>query len=97
MGNDSDKGRRKNQSTHFVFSNFSSEIVPFMRKCGKNIVERDKPQMTDNMAHVHCILVTYGSIYTLRLCNTLCFSTVTTVAPPRRIRILPFLFDHVFR
>jgi len=27
--------RRENRNRHFVFSNFSSEIVPIMRKCGK--------------------------------------------------------------
>ena len=37
MGNVSDKRCRENQKTHFVFSNFSSNIVPFMRKCGKRL------------------------------------------------------------
>ena len=31
MRNVSDKSCRENQNTHFVFSNFSSQIVPFMR------------------------------------------------------------------
>jgi len=26
---------RENQNTHFVFSNFFSKIVTFVRKCGK--------------------------------------------------------------
>jgi len=35
----------------------------------------------DNMAHAHCLLDTYGYKYTLRLCNTYCFSIATVVAP----------------
>jgi len=35
MRNVSNKVCRENQNTHFVFSNFFSKIVPFMRKCGK--------------------------------------------------------------
>ena len=31
MRNVSDKSCRENQNTHFVFSNFFSKIVPFMR------------------------------------------------------------------
>jgi len=45
MRNISDESCRENRNTHFVFSNFSSKIVPFMRKCEKNIVEPDMPQM----------------------------------------------------
>ena len=35
MRNVSDKICKGHQNTHFVFSNFFSKIVPFMRKCGK--------------------------------------------------------------
>ena len=35
MRNVSDKRCRENQNTQFLFSNFSSIIVPFTRKCGK--------------------------------------------------------------
>ena len=35
MRNGSDKCCTENQNTHFVFSNFFSKIVPFMRKSGK--------------------------------------------------------------
>jgi len=35
MRNVSDKSCRENRKTHFVFSNYFSKIVPFMRKCGK--------------------------------------------------------------
>jgi hypothetical protein len=52
MKNASDRRCRENQNTHFVFSNVSSKIVPFMRKCGAG-------QGTDNnMAHAHCMLDT---------------------------------------
>jgi hypothetical protein len=40
MRNVSDKICRENQNTHFVFSDFFSKIVSFMRKFGKHIVER---------------------------------------------------------
>jgi len=30
-----DKSCRENQNTHFMFKNYFSKIVPFMRKCGK--------------------------------------------------------------
>ena len=33
----------------------------------------------DNMAHAHCMLGTKGYKHTLRICNTCCFSTVTTI------------------
>jgi len=35
MRNFSDKVGRKNQNTHFTFSNCFSKIVEFMRQCGK--------------------------------------------------------------
>jgi hypothetical protein len=58
MRNVRDK-RRENQNTHFVFNNFFSEIVPFMRKCGKNIVEGG--EATDYItAHAHCMLDSFG-------------------------------------
>jgi hypothetical protein len=56
----------------------SSKIVPFVRECGENIVERVRPH--DNMAYAHCILDTPGYKYTLRLRNTHCFCAATTVA-----------------
>ena len=35
IGNASDKSRRENQNTHFVFKNVFPTIVPFMGQCGK--------------------------------------------------------------
>jgi hypothetical protein len=58
MRNVSDKSCRVNQNVHFVFGNFfNSKIVPFMRKCGKNIVETGQATY-DNMAHAQCMLDT---------------------------------------
>ena len=53
MRNVSDKSCTENENTHFVFSDFFPKIVPFMRKCGKNIVQRGTD---DNMAHTRCML-----------------------------------------
>jgi hypothetical protein len=46
MRNVSDTSCRENQNTHFVFSNFFSENRAFMRKRGKNITKRGRPQVT---------------------------------------------------
>jgi len=35
MRNFSVNSFREPQNTHFIFSNFVSKIVPFVRKCGK--------------------------------------------------------------
>ena len=45
----------------------------------------------DNTAHAHCILDTQGYRYTLRICNTYCFSTVTMV---ERTRVTVTLCAH---
>jgi len=54
MRNVSDKSCRENQNTHFVFSNFFPKIVPFMRKCGKHIVERGGAQMAIWRMRIAC-------------------------------------------
>jgi len=48
MRNVSDKSRRENQNTHFVFSNFSffSENRALYEILWKNVLERGRPQMT---------------------------------------------------
>jgi len=40
--------------THFVFSNFFFEIFPFMRKRGKNNVERGRPHMAVRCMRIAC-------------------------------------------
>jgi hypothetical protein len=52
--NDSAKGCRQNQNTHFMFNNFFPKIVPFMRKCEKNIAQPDRPQMTKWRKRIAC-------------------------------------------
>jgi len=44
---------------------------------------RARQDTDDNMAHAHCMPDTQGYRYTLRLCNTYCFSTATVVARTR--------------
>ena len=40
MRNVSDKGRRENRNTHFMFNKLFPEIVPFMRSCEKILQRR---------------------------------------------------------
>jgi hypothetical protein len=46
----------------------------------------------DNMADAHCTLDTWGYEYTLRICNTYCFSTATMVA---RTRLFVNIFTYI--
>jgi len=57
---------------------FFPKIVPFMR-CGKNISEPDRPQMTIRRMRIA------GYKHTLSMCNTYCFLTAKMVARPRLI------------
>jgi len=56
----------------------------FRKSCrfSDNVEKYCRPGQTadDNMAHEHCMMVTQGYKYTLRLCNIYCPSTVTMVA-----------------
>ena len=56
MRNVSDKSCTENQNTHFMFGNCFSKIVPFMRKCGKNIVKPDTSQMTIWRMRISCLI-----------------------------------------
>ena len=40
--------------THILVSVTFSKILPFMRECGKNIVEPDRPQMTIWRMRIAC-------------------------------------------
>jgi len=62
--------------THLVFSKVVLKIMPFMRKCGKNIVEQGRPQRQYGTCTMHAGYLRL-QIHTLRLCNTHCFSTAT--------------------
>jgi hypothetical protein len=44
---------------------------------------RARQATDDNMAHAHCMLDNSGYKYTLRICNTHCFSAATVVAGTR--------------
>jgi hypothetical protein len=41
----SDKSCRENENTHSVFSNIFPKIVPFLKECGRKLVEPERPQM----------------------------------------------------
>jgi len=79
MRNVSDKTLRENQNTHFMFSNFF-----FRRSC--RLWDNGEKYGTagqatdDNTAHAHWMLDTLSYRHILRICNTYCLSTATTVA-----------------
>jgi hypothetical protein len=54
MSNVSNESCRKNQNTHFVFSNFLPKIVPFMRQCEKNMAQPGRPQTTIWRMRIAC-------------------------------------------
>jgi len=55
MNNVSDESCKESQHTHFVFNTlFPPKILPFMRYCGKNILEPDRLQMPVWRMHVTC-------------------------------------------
>jgi hypothetical protein len=41
----SDKSCRENQNKHFMINNVFTKNVAFMRQCGRNMLEPDRPQM----------------------------------------------------
>jgi hypothetical protein len=82
MQNVSHRNCRENRNTYFVFNNFFSKIVPFMRSCGKKHC-RAKQVSGANMVHAHCMLDTLGYRHTLRICNNYCFLAATMVARTR--------------
>ena len=77
-------------SSDILYSRLQSVTIPdaviiqFVLLCRLcNNVEkycRARQATDDNMAHAYCMLDTYGYKYTLRICNTLCFSPATMVA-----------------
>ena len=77
MRNVSDKSCRRNQNTHFVFSNFFSKNRAVCEIMWKNTVKRGRPQMTIWRMRIACYK------HTLTICNTYCFSTTTVVARTR--------------
>ena len=58
-----------------MLSNFF-EILAVYEIMWKNIVEPDRPQMTVRRMRIACRIIV---LYILRMCNTYCFATATTV------------------
>jgi hypothetical protein len=56
MRNVSDKSWRGNQNTHFVFSNFCFFNYAVYEIMWKNIVQRDRPQMTTMRMRITCCI-----------------------------------------
>jgi hypothetical protein len=54
MRNVSDEICRENQNIHFTFNNFFPIIVPFMRKCGKNLAEPERPSKAQISSSAPC-------------------------------------------
>ena len=82
MRNISDKSYRKNQNTHFVFSNFLFENRTVYEIMRKNIAEGVGHRGQYGACPLHAGYLRL-QIHTLRLCNAHCFSTVTVVARTR--------------
>jgi len=64
---------------HFEFNNFFPENRAVYEMMWKNTVEMDRPQMTIWRMRIACWMPK-GYKHTLRVCNSYCFSTATTVA-----------------
>jgi len=75
MRNVSDKSYGENRNTHFMFSNFLKKILPFYEIMWKKCTAG---QTTDYNMRIR--IAWWIPRYTLRICNTYCFSTVTMVA-----------------
>jgi hypothetical protein len=44
--NGTHKSYIENQNKPFIFNNFLTEVIPFVRKVWENMVEPDRPKMT---------------------------------------------------
>jgi len=60
-------------SMTFFFENCAVYEIMWKKYC------RAGQAADDNMAHAHCMLDTYGYKYTIRICNSYCFSTAKMV------------------
>ena len=84
MRNVSDKRRRGNQNTHYIFSNFLFENRDIYEIMWKNFVGPDRPQMTIWPMRITCWLS--KATHTLTVCNTYCFPTALMLAR-RRLKV----------
>jgi len=78
---------RENQNRHFVFNNFFSKIVPFMRYCGKILYSQTGHKWQYGTSALYA---GYLRIHTLTICNTYCFPLQQWLHE----RALPVLFLH---
>ena len=82
MRNVSDESCRETQNTHCVFKKFFfPKIVQFMRKCGKNIVQPDRPQMTVWCIRIACWIPKASHAHTHTHTHTPHTHTHTTHTP----------------
>jgi hypothetical protein len=68
-------------NAHCTYNKVFFEYLVVYEIMWKNTVEPGRPE--DNTTPAHCMLDTLGYKYTLRICNTYCFSTATLVTRPR--------------
>jgi len=90
MRNISGKSGRENQNTHSAFSNFFSNIVPFMRQRRKILYSGTGHRWKYGACALYAGYLR-PQIHTLRLCNTHDFSNTTMVA---RTRLIVTLYVH---
>jgi hypothetical protein len=92
MKNISCKPCRENRNTHFTLNNFFFENCALCEICGKNNVERGRPQMTIWPMRIAC-WIPKAKIHTHSLCNTHCVSLQQWLQAPQCyvIRTLPVL------
>jgi len=76
MRNVPDKTCTENQYIHFLFNNYLSKTMPFMR-CGKIYKSWTGHRLQYGTRTLHS---EYLRLQTLKKCNTSCFSTATMVA-----------------
>ena len=79
MRNISNKRCRENQNTYFHSLIFFSKIMPFMRKCGKTLLELGSPQMTKGHMRIACWAPKATNTHPQAVQYTL-FATATLVA-----------------
>jgi hypothetical protein len=69
------KVEKKNQNTHFMYSEFSFSFSP--KITWKNIVEPGRPQIKIWRLHIACCIPKVTNTHS---CNTYCFPTATMFA-----------------
>jgi hypothetical protein len=77
MRNVSDRSCREIWNTIFISVTFFGNIAVY-ETMWKYTIQPDSPH--DSIAEAHYMLNTYGYKHKLRICNSYCFSTATTVA-----------------